>query len=127
VSVSAPTSPNSRRQTTTKLPLDDIRHGVKATIIDLGLSRMDADVEKVYWTPIDDEVFEGEGDYQFEVYRIMRELNRGGWEKYNPFSNVAVRLIRSFSPFALLKSLWISGYITYRSNCWTLNVLSHRL
>jgi serine/threonine-protein kinase haspin len=90
VSVSAPTPPNSRRQTTTKLPLDDIRHGVKATIIDLGLSRMDADMEKVYWTPIDDEVFEGEGDYQFEVYRIMRELNRGGWGKYNPSSNVAV-------------------------------------
>jgi len=45
--------------------MDDAAHGVQATIIDLGLSRMDATdangFEKVYWTPIDEEVFMGEG------------------------------------------------------------------
>jgi len=45
--------------------MDDAAHGVQATIIDLGLSRMDATdangFEKVYWTPIEEEVFMGEG------------------------------------------------------------------
>jgi len=46
--------------------MDDRSHGVKATIIDLGLSRMDAgdggDGERVHWTPFDEEVFMGEGE-----------------------------------------------------------------
>ena len=45
--------------------MDDPRFGVKVTIIDLGLSRMSATVaqgHKTYWTPFDDEIFEGEGE-----------------------------------------------------------------
>lgn len=46
--------------------MDDITHGVLATVIDLGLSRMDAgdggDGERVHWTPFDEEVFMGEGN-----------------------------------------------------------------
>jgi serine/threonine-protein kinase haspin len=49
--------------------MDDVAHGVQATIIDLGLSRMDATdtngCEKVYWTPFEEEVFMGEGLLQF--------------------------------------------------------------
>jgi serine/threonine-protein kinase haspin len=44
--------------------MDDVRFGVKATVIDLGLSRMettDAQGSKTYWTPLDEEIFEGEG------------------------------------------------------------------
>lgn len=44
--------------------MDDIRFGVKVTIIDLGLSRMDvtdAHNSETYWTPFDEEIFEGEG------------------------------------------------------------------
>ena len=45
--------------------MDDRSHGIQATIIDLGLSRMDAgdgsDGERVHWTPFDEEVFMGEG------------------------------------------------------------------
>lgn len=48
--------------------MDDLDHGVQATIIDLGFSRMDArdggdggDGNDVHWTPFDDEVFMGEG------------------------------------------------------------------
>lgn len=40
-------------------------HGVRATLIDLGLSRMDAGDgsggEKVHWTPFEEEIFMGEG------------------------------------------------------------------
>lgn len=45
--------------------MDDTRFGVKVTIIDLGLSRMsaaDARGSKIYWTPFDNEIFEGEGE-----------------------------------------------------------------
>lgn len=30
------------------------------------------------------------GDYQFDVYRMMREHNGGQWEEFKPFSNVMV-------------------------------------
>lgn len=46
--------------------MDDITHGVVATVIDLGLSRMDAgdggDGERVQWTSFDEEVFMGKGN-----------------------------------------------------------------
>lgn len=49
--------------------MDDLAHGVRATLIDLGLSRMDAGDgaggEDVHWTPFDDEVFMGEGSSSF--------------------------------------------------------------
>ena len=48
-----------------RIYMDDLAHGVQATVIDLGLSRMDAgdgsDGDQVHWTPFDDEVFMGEG------------------------------------------------------------------
>jgi serine/threonine-protein kinase haspin len=47
--------------------MDDLSHGVEATIIDLGLSRMDAGDggcgDNVHWTPFDEEVFMGEGRF----------------------------------------------------------------
>lgn len=46
--------------------MDDVGHGVRATLIDLGLSRMDAGDgaggERVHWTPFEEEVFMGEGN-----------------------------------------------------------------
>ena len=48
-----------------QLPMDHPTHGVKATVIDLGLARMDACGDngsiEIYWTPFDEEIFEGEG------------------------------------------------------------------
>lgn len=91
--------------------MDDLSHGVQATVIDLGLSRMDAgdghNGVRVHWTPFDEEVFMGEGkaysvlvvlhlpydflgDYQFDVYRMMRELIGDGWTEFHPFTNVIV-------------------------------------
>jgi serine/threonine-protein kinase haspin len=66
--------------------MDDPSHGVEATIIDLGLARMDGG-DGIHWTPFDDEIFEGEGDYQFDVYRMMRE---SVGEEYRPITNVMV-------------------------------------
>lgn len=45
--------------------MDGTRFGVKVTIIDLGLSRMnavDAQGSNMYWTSFDNEIFEGEGE-----------------------------------------------------------------
>ena len=45
--------------------MDHLVHGVKATVIDLGLARMDAHTDdgstEIRWTPFDEEIFEGEG------------------------------------------------------------------
>jgi serine/threonine-protein kinase haspin len=41
--------------------MDHSSHGVTATIIDLGLARMDAG-DDVHWTPFDELTFEGEGE-----------------------------------------------------------------
>ena len=70
--------------------MDDYSSGVIATIIDLGLSRMDASPTEVHWTPFEPEVFEGEGDYQFDIYRMMRDHNGDSWKEYKPLTNVMV-------------------------------------
>ncbi|KAK7676876.1 hypothetical protein QCA50_020132 [Cerrena zonata] len=72
-----------------RVPMDDNSHEVRATIIDLGLSRMgDGSGTDVHWTPFDEEIFEGEGDVQFEVYRMMRMHNGDDWKSYKPLTNV---------------------------------------
>ncbi|KAJ3756463.1 hypothetical protein EV360DRAFT_84929 [Lentinula raphanica] len=72
--------------------MDDPSTGVEVTLIDLGLARMDAGDgqggEMVHWTPFDDETFMGEGDYQFDIYRMMKKQNNGTWEAFNPSTNV---------------------------------------
>lgn len=36
------------------------------------------------------------GDYQFDVYRMMRQAHSDdNWEKYRPITNVMVRLVSS--------------------------------
>jgi len=46
-----------------QLTMDHPSHGVAATIIDLGLARMDGSEgsSEVHWTPVDELIFEGEG------------------------------------------------------------------
>ncbi|XP_060602886.1 serine/threonine-protein kinase haspin-like [Ruditapes philippinarum] len=64
-------------------------HGVEACVIDFSMSRLTKDGCTVYTTiPDDDTLFDGKGDYQFDVYREMKKENKGNWEKLNPHSNV---------------------------------------
>ncbi|CAE7181870.1 unnamed protein product [Rhizoctonia solani] len=69
--------------------------GVRVTLIDLGLSRMDTHTQRAWFTKLESEIFEGEGDYQFDVYRMMKahclgdepeDANR--WEDFRPLTNV---------------------------------------
>ena len=78
--------------------MDAPAHGVLVTIIDLGLARMDADARGAHWTPLDPEIFEGEGDYQFDVYRMMRMHNSDQWAEFRPLTNVMVSPPSPFRP-----------------------------
>ena len=64
-------------------------HGVMASIIDFSLSRMKKDGFVVHTDLSEDEdLFSGQGDYQFEVYRMMRRENKNSWLQFNPKSNI---------------------------------------
>ncbi|KAG9476300.1 hypothetical protein GDO78_003064 [Eleutherodactylus coqui] len=63
--------------------------GVQVKIIDYTLSRLDKDGLTVFCDlSTDEELFMGEGDLQFEVYKIMRQKNQNVWSSYKPYSNV---------------------------------------
>ncbi|GAB1519554.1 hypothetical protein RhiTH_002622 [Rhizoctonia solani] len=88
-------SKNSRAKSHSSI-MDSPEHsGVRVTLIDLGLSRMDTHTEQAWFTELEPEIFEGEGDYQFDVYRMMKAHcsengpgEAGGWEDYRPLTNV---------------------------------------
>ncbi|KAG9120202.1 hypothetical protein FRC07_004388 [Ceratobasidium sp. 392] len=64
---------------------------VHVTLIDLGLSRMDTHTQTPWYTELEPEIFEGKGDYQFDMYRMMKAHfmgRREGWEEYRPLTNV---------------------------------------
>ncbi|KAM3910033.1 serine/threonine-protein kinase haspin, partial [Leptodactylus fuscus] len=63
--------------------------GIQVKIIDYTLSRLDKDGLTVFCDlSTDEELFLGEGDLQFEVYRKMRQENQNVWSLYKPHSNV---------------------------------------
>lgn len=77
-----------------RISMDHEKHGVGATIIDLGLSRLDHGGGKSpYWTAFDEELFEGQGDLQFEIYRMMKGVMKD-WMSYTPLTNVMVSQMR---------------------------------
>ncbi|XP_055453254.1 serine/threonine-protein kinase haspin [Psammomys obesus] len=64
-------------------------HGIQVNIIDYTLSRLERDGIVVFCDiSTEEDLFTGEGDYQFEVYRLMRKENEGRWGEYHPYSNV---------------------------------------
>ncbi|XP_057699502.1 uncharacterized protein haspin [Corythoichthys intestinalis] len=63
--------------------------GVLVRIIDYSLSRLEIDGLTVSCDiSNDEELFIGQGDYQFDIYRNMREENSNNWNNYHPHSNV---------------------------------------
>ncbi|XP_077575437.1 uncharacterized protein haspin [Stigmatopora nigra] len=63
--------------------------GVFVRIIDYSLSRLEIDGLTVSCDiSNDEELFMGQGDYQFDIYRNMKEENGNNWEEYHPHSNV---------------------------------------
>ncbi|XP_058631753.1 serine/threonine-protein kinase haspin-like isoform X2 [Onychostoma macrolepis] len=63
--------------------------GVHVNVIDYSLSRLEIDGLTVSCDiSNDEELFMGQGDYQFEIYRLMKKENNNCWSTYNPHSNV---------------------------------------
>ncbi|XP_019664620.2 serine/threonine-protein kinase haspin [Ailuropoda melanoleuca] len=63
--------------------------GVQVNIIDYTLSRLERDGIVVFCDiSTDEDLFTGEGDYQFEIYRRMRKENNNCWGEYHPYNNV---------------------------------------
>ena len=115
--------------------MDDPDSGVLVTIIDLGLSRMDSHDGvggSVHWTPFDEETFEGEGDYQFDVYRLMRLHNGDEWEEFRPLTNVMVSVFHSLQYrrrglMSCYQFVSYSGYTTSCSSCCSPNASARPL
>ncbi|XP_075847847.1 serine/threonine-protein kinase haspin [Microtus pennsylvanicus] len=64
-------------------------HGLQVNIIDYTLSRLERDGIVVFCDiSSEEDLFTGEGDYQFEIYRLMRKENRNCWGEYHPYNNV---------------------------------------
>ncbi|RKP05911.1 hypothetical protein THASP1DRAFT_19177, partial [Thamnocephalis sphaerospora] len=65
-------------------------HGLRCTIIDYTLSRLETG-DELFYVDIDDEgIFTGHGDHQFEVYRRMRALTVDRWSEFCPDTNAEV-------------------------------------
>ncbi|XP_061460752.1 serine/threonine-protein kinase haspin [Rhineura floridana] len=63
--------------------------GILVNIIDYTFSRLEKDCLTVYCDlSTDEEIFQGRGDYQFDIYRQMREENANSWADYFPHSNI---------------------------------------
>lgn len=62
--------------------------GVRATLIDYTLSRIDAHGETLAYAFDDPALFEGRGDAQYDVYRDMQRLTAGDWQRFHPVTNV---------------------------------------
>ncbi|XP_006899813.1 PREDICTED: serine/threonine-protein kinase haspin [Elephantulus edwardii] len=63
--------------------------GVLVNIIDYTLSHLERDGIVVFCDiSMDEDLFTGEGDYQFEIYRLMRKENNNCWGEYHPYNNV---------------------------------------
>ncbi|KAG7485277.1 serine serine/threonine-protein kinase haspin [Solea senegalensis] len=63
--------------------------GLLVRIIDYSLSRLEIDDLTVSCDiSKDEELFMGQGDYQFDIYRLMRQENGNEWSVYRPHTNV---------------------------------------
>ena len=61
----------------------------KVAIIDFTLSRLYKDGCIVFTDlSVDETLFTGKGDYQFDVYRLVKQENRNLWDFFEPFTNV---------------------------------------
>ncbi|XP_070591533.1 serine/threonine-protein kinase haspin [Erythrolamprus reginae] len=63
--------------------------GILVNIIDYTFSRLERDGLTVFCDlSTDEEVFQGRGDLQFDIYRQIREENANNWADYFPHSNI---------------------------------------
>ncbi|EEB05656.1 haspin protein kinase [Schizosaccharomyces japonicus yFS275] len=62
---------------------------IQITIIDYTLSRLRCTDGRILYYDFDDpEIFTAEGDYQFDIYRFMRDSIKLDWASFHPKTNV---------------------------------------
>ncbi|KQS61772.1 uncharacterized protein Dere_GG26619 [Drosophila erecta] len=66
-----------------------LSRGVKMTIIDYTLSRITIN-NCCYFNDLssDEELFQATGDYQYDVYRMMRKELKNNWSSFSPKTNI---------------------------------------
>lgn len=70
-------------------PIQLRSNGVKATIIDYTLSRLVFNKCCLYQDLASDpELFDATGDYQYDIYRLMKNCTYNQWEVFEPYTNV---------------------------------------
>ncbi|XP_076231333.1 haspin [Calliopsis andreniformis] len=63
--------------------------GVKVSIIDFTLSRVTYQGCSVFNDLASDPaLFTAQGEYQFEIYRLMRDKIKNNWERFEPYTNI---------------------------------------
>lgn len=63
--------------------------GVHVKIIDFTLSRLRNGSKFIYKDlSVEKSIFEGHGDYQFDVYRQMKDATENDWQVFRPQTNV---------------------------------------
>ncbi|KAF0432447.1 Serine/threonine-protein kinase haspin [Gigaspora margarita] len=85
--------PTKNKVVTYELPSAEINVkvptcGIRAFIIDYTLSRMQRGDEIIHVDMLDEGYFTAQGDYQFDIYRMMREETKGNWKSFCPKTNV---------------------------------------
>lgn len=64
-------------------------YGIKATIIDYTMSRLTTNGLDIYTDLAQDcGIFNGSGDYQFEIYQLMKNKNGNEWSHFESYSNI---------------------------------------
>lgn len=70
-------------------PIEVRTHGIQATIIDFTLSRIAYNNCCLFQDLATDKVlFEPTGDYQYDIYRLMRTHTKNYWAVFEPYTNV---------------------------------------
>ncbi|XP_076620657.1 haspin [Colletes latitarsis] len=66
-----------------------ISKGVKVSIIDFTLSRVTYQECSIFNDLASDpSLFIAQGEYQFEIYRLMRDKIKNNWQKFEPYTNI---------------------------------------
>ncbi|KAK2577611.1 hypothetical protein KPH14_005219 [Odynerus spinipes] len=64
-------------------------NGIKGFIIDFTLSRMSYQGCCIFNDlSVDPDLFTAQGEYQFEIYRLMRDKIHNNWQEYEPYTNI---------------------------------------
>ncbi|XP_044579006.1 uncharacterized protein LOC123261476 [Cotesia glomerata] len=85
-------SRTNEKQMSCKLDSEEMSlqcNGIKTTIIDFTLSRMSYQGCCMFNDlALDPALFTAVGEYQFDIYRLMKEKTKNNWQSFEPYTNI---------------------------------------